>query len=430
MAKIIVERNTRQNTDRFVGKKKKPSVIHIDDHPHSDLGPSASERWLECLGSVLAIQGVPDISSDYAIQGTAAHTVSEWCRQRNVKASKFLGTKIAVKTKDRGIVEVECDQEMVDGVQSFVDFVNDIPGDPHFETRVHYEAWVPGGFGTSDDARIQDGLCTITDLKYGEGIQVYAKNNTQLMLYALGFFSDFGHLYDIEEFELIVHQPRLDHIDRWRITLVDLLIWARDVAMPRAEQALKPDAPFKPGEWCRFCRIKERCAARADWAMRQAVDDFEDLDEAVEKAKSLEGKGVAAGSASLLTNEQIAKLLPAIKGARAWFTAIEALALSEVQQGRAVGDYKLVEGRANRVWDAPENKVVAALKAARIRMEQIYTKSLLSPPAAEKLLGKTHQIMQSMVTKPKGSPVLVPGDDPRPSLVADAKEEFDDLDAE
>jgi hypothetical protein len=430
MSKIIVERNPRQTKDQFIGRKKKPAVIEIEDHPHSDLGPSASERWLECLGSVLATRGMPDISSDYAIQGTAAHTVSEWCRQQNVRASKFLGTMVGVKTADRGIVLVECDQEMVDGVQAFVDFVNDLPGDAHFETRVHYEAWVPGGFGTSDDARIQDGVCTITDLKFGEGIQVFAKDNTQLMLYALGFFHDFGHLYDIKEFELIIFQPRLDHIDRWHISLADLLIWARDVAMPRAHMALQPDAAFKAGDWCRFCKIKERCAARAESAMRTVAEEFDDLDEAAEKAQELEGEGVAEGAASLLSNEQIAKLLPAIAGARAYFTAIEKLAMSEVQQGRAIGDYKLVEGRSNRAWDAPEEKVVKALKGARVRTDDIYTKKLISPAQAEKLVGKTHKIISELVKKPKGSPVLVPGSDPRPAMTVNAEDEFDDLDAD
>ena len=49
-------------------------------------------------------------------------------------------------------------------------------------------AGVPEQFGTSDTVIIREAerLLIINDLKYGRGVQVWAEENEQLMLYALG----------------------------------------------------------------------------------------------------------------------------------------------------------------------------------------------------------------------------------------------------
>ena len=40
---------------------------------HSRLGASKAARWMACPGSVAACEGLPDSSSAYADEGTAAH---------------------------------------------------------------------------------------------------------------------------------------------------------------------------------------------------------------------------------------------------------------------------------------------------------------------------------------------------------------------
>ena len=110
---------------------------------HSELGPSAAERWLNCPGSVLLIRDMVKPDSIYAAEGNAAHELSEWCRINKVSASHYRDTVIQV-----GQYSFTVDQEMIDGVDEFVDYVNALPGQPLYEERVDFTPWVPHGFGT------------------------------------------------------------------------------------------------------------------------------------------------------------------------------------------------------------------------------------------------------------------------------------------
>lgn len=414
----------------------KPEVVDIEEWDHSPLGPSASERWLECPGSVLLTKDMEDKSSEYAILGTAAHTVTEWSREEGMPGSHYLGKKVRVKLAHKGkngedlYQEVEVDQEMADAVDVFVDYVDQFPGEILIEEKVSYDAWVPKGFGTSDDIRIDTKRAVVSDFKYGEGIQVYAEDNSQLKMYALGVFHDFGYLYDIDEFQLNICQPRLDHIDEFVIKTVDLLQWANDEVKPKAAIAMKPGAPFKAGEWCRFCLAKNQCKHRAKHNFEQTIGDFEDLDEET----VVEQKDV-----NLMTLDEIGLLLPFVSAGKAFWEDLEQHALSEIGKGHVIphpvtGDYKLVEGRSNRIWknvaegdETKEAAIERILRSNKLKVSQIYSKKLLGPAAIEKIIGKKHELMTTIVEKPPGKPKLVPGTDKREPITVKADDEFDDL---
>ncbi len=238
---------------------------------HSELGPSASSRWLKCPGSVLACRELPNVTSVYAAEGNAAHELSEWVRNERKPAQHWRGTIIQVAD-----YEFKVERAMIAGVNSFVKYVEQLPGRALYEVRVNYPQWVPGGFGTLDDARLQDWICFITDLKYGKGVQVFALNNFQLMMYALGLYHDWKHLYEFRRFVLAIHQPRMDHVETFEIDLTTLLDWAENVVKPIAEIALKPGASFVAGPHCQFCPARFNCATKARYDSKE--DDFDDLD--------------------------------------------------------------------------------------------------------------------------------------------------------
>ena len=386
---------------------------------HSPLGPSAAERWLNCPGSVLLTRDIPDHSSDFANEGTAAHTLSEWCRNEQTPAKHYKGMEINVKTED-GIKVFKIDAEMINKVQEFLNYVNQFGGDAFYELRAVFDHWVPGGFGTADDVRIQDGVCVVTDLKYGKGVQVYAEDNPQTKLYALGTYQQLRHLYDFDRFQLNIHQPRLDHIDEWEISLPELLVWAEDVVKPVAAIAMKPGAPIVPGVWCQFCKIKTTCKVRAEAVLETVVEDFVNLD-------AINGSEVL--QSAVLTNDQMAHILPKLDMIKAWCTDLEVRAVREILQGHQVGDYKLVEGRSNRKW-RDESNAEAALRECKLKVSEIFKSTLISPTEAEKLLGKKHPVIISQVIKPRGKPKLAPGSDKRPAMVISAEDEFADLDGE
>jgi hypothetical protein len=294
-------------------------------------------------------------------------------------------------------------------VQQFVDYCEQWPGEGFYEERVHYTAWVPDGWGTADDIRIVEieGLCRLTDLKYGKGIKVYAKSNTQLMMYALGVLQDFGHMYDLKKFILAIHQPRLDHIDEFEISVKDLLLWANEIVRPAAEEATGGSTTFRAGPWCRFCRGKNQCEARAN----EYIGDFESLEDS-----------------NVIPAYKLAEMLSKVPDIKAWCADIESRAMSMVQSGEKVGEYKLVSGRSYRKWKDEKTAEKALRKVSKLKVADILPQKLVSPAQAEKLLGKKHPILSELVNQGPGKPVLVPGTDPRPPLQAEAADEFDSLD--
>ena len=144
---------------------------------HSPLGPSSGERWINCPGSVQATADLPDVTSEYAAEGTFAHNISEYIRNGD-KKKDLIGLTEMIDS-----FEFTCDESMYDYVMEFVDYTRQHTYETELiEAKVTYDAWVDGGFGTLDSGLLADGTVVITDLKYGKGVQVFAEENTQLKL--------------------------------------------------------------------------------------------------------------------------------------------------------------------------------------------------------------------------------------------------------
>ncbi len=378
---------------------------------HSPLGPSSADRWINCPGSVRLTAGLPDTESQYAAEGTVAHHLTEVMRRDGIAASSFLGQTID---------EILVKQEMVDAVEMFVEHVEETPGFALIEVRTHFGEWVPEGFGTLDDARLAPGKATITDFKYGKGVQVFAENNSQLKVYALGVLAEWDWLYDFQNFVLCVHQPRLDHIDTWAISRADLLAWAASVVKPKAAEALSGKGKVCAGDWCQWCKIKATCRVRATSVFNSVVGDFESIEDAASRTPA---------EAATLSNSEIAVALTAIGNIKKWCAAIEAHAMSEIKHGHEVGDYKIVAGRSSRGWGLDAEEIAGIWAAKGLAVEDLYEKKMLTMPAAEKVAGKKNDIwkVEGLVVKSAGKPTLAPGSDPRPALVLDPNAEFEDI---
>lgn len=242
-------------------------VIVIPEGEHSPWGPSSAERWMNCPGS--CGQG----QTEYAAEGTAAHSLSEWVREGK-PLKDFKGKILRV-----GAYDFKVGKALMDSVTTFVDDVSTIPGVPVIEGRVSYEDLVPGGFGTLDDARLKDDLCVITDFKHGKGVQVEAKDNAQLKLYALGLFFGYRWLFRFQTFLLRICQPRRKHFVEWETSLGSLLQWGYDTVRSRHQVALISEER-KAGPWCKFCGHKDSCSVRAAYKVQHETGTFtRDADE-------------------------------------------------------------------------------------------------------------------------------------------------------
>jgi hypothetical protein len=402
-------------------------ILTIADSAHSPLGPSSASRWINCSASVKATADIPNESSVYAMEGTAAHGVAEECDRLQVRAEHFAGWTIRVDRSD-GKQDFVCDQEMVDGVNAFLDYVDDLPGISLCEMMVKYHWWVEDGFGTLDRAKVDGTTLHVADFKYGKGVEVAAHDNTQLKIYAAGFWQEWGWLFpEIKDVVLHIVQPRIGHFDSYATTLAAILDWMYTVVDPAAKRTKASRPPFKAGDWCRFCKIRATCMVRASYVVEAVTgefDELEDLDAAIDKEPL---------SVATLSNEQIARILPKLDSVQSWAKAIKAHAAAEVAAGRAVGTFKLVEGRSNREWAVTPEEVNLAVGAAAIPDFDpglLWSEPELLPPAqAEKVLGKHKKILKPLIVKPKGKPTLAPAEDPRPALDSVALSEFEDLDA-
>jgi hypothetical protein len=400
----------------------KENVLIIADSLHSSLGPSSASRWIACPASIKAGEHIPSESSVYAMEGTAAHGVAEECERLGVRADHFLGWTIRVDRTD-GKQDFVCEQEMVDGVNAFLDYCDDLPGISLCEMMVHYDWWVDDGFGTLDRAKVDGTTLHVADFKYGKGVEVAAHDNTQLKIYTGGFWQDWGWLFpDIKDVVLHIVQPRIHHFDSYPTTLVDILEWMHNVVKPAAKLTKEHRPPFKAGEWCRFCKIRATCMVRANYVVEAVTGEFEDLDAAIDQEPL---------TVATLSNEQIARILPKLGSVESWCKAIKAHAAAEVAAARPVGNYKLVEGRSNRAWAGDAEAIKAHVRANGIDPEILYGEpEMISPAQAEKALGRRKDVLKPLIKKPPGKATLVPGEDKRPAMVVDLTTEFDNLDGE
>lgn len=411
--------------------KNTDNVTVIPAGEHSPLGPSSSKRWTHCAGSVDASLDANDDESQFAAEGTAAHYLSELARKNGLPCSHWLDHIFQV-----GKYKFVVDEEMADSAQAFVDWCAEQDGDPLTETRIDYSEFMPPEviekygktFGTLDDARLRVDVAYITDFKHGKGVQEYAEKNTQLMLQALGVWCAFNWIYEMKGFQLQICQPRLNHFDDWYISTEDLLEWAK--GLPGYAKAVLEGTQFAAGDWCKFCRIRKKCAVRANMGVQLALtaDEFQDLDQLEIHAMRAQNR------LQFITNEQIAKILPALDIFKAWIKDVERRAVAALIAGEPLAGWKLVEGRSNRKWvsedDAAKGKICAA--ARPLGCEPFKDPELKSVSVLEKEMGKKAfaERLGELVTKPPGRPKIAAATDKRPAISTTALEEFDNLDAD
>lgn len=361
---------------------------------HSVLGASAADRWMNCTPSAQLTAGMEDETTTFAAEGTAAHALCEW------KVRKALKMRAGRRpTSDYWTDEME---EFTD---DYSDFIMDLVGqakltckDPVtlIEQHLDFSCYVPDGFGTGDFLLVADKELNVVDFKYGRGVAVYADHNPQMMLYALGALNLFDCLYDIEQVTMTIFQPRLSSISTWTISAEELYKWAEEVLKPKAELAAKGEGEFISGSWCRFCKARNTCRARAESFLELAKMEFQ--------------------PPALLLDEEVAEVMEKADELSKWASDVMAYAQAEaIENGKHWNGYKLVEGRSTRRF-IDEKKVEEAAKGAGYT--DIYNKSLITLTAFEKLMGKDtfKEVLGSFVTKPAGKLTLVPVSDKRPEV--------------
>ena len=392
---------------------------------HALLSPSSAHRWLNCPASVELTKDMPDSRSEYAAEGTAAHHLAAECLLNDVAAAYYLNRHIEVSDNGHctfGQSGFLVNDDMVLHVQSYIDYVTgivrDSKGTLFVEQALSLEP-VTGekdAFGTSDTVILTDDEIIVVDLKYGQGVKVDAEHNSQLLIYALAALDEFSYFADFKQARLVIHQPRLNHVSEWTISIDALRTFAQFVKA-KADYILislgegVDDKYYAPSEKaCKFCKAASTCPALAQAVNAAVTAEFDDLTE----------------------NDQLAKYYAKLPMIKDWCKAIEQAVFNRLTDGQTVTGFKLVQGKGGaRKW-IDESEAEAALKAMRLKADDMYDKKIISPTSAEKLhkaekLGETQwNKLQALITKSVGSPTVVPESDKRPAIHL-AAGEFDDL---
>lgn len=383
---------------------------------HARLSPSAAERWISCPASIrmeglMKEQGVEDVESIYAREGTAAHALGELkARHRileDMTLSEFNEQLAAWQKEFDDILSLEdvhfedMDQYTDEYVELIEERMQLFPGSILLlEQRV--PTGVPTCWGTSDTVIVSPKHVEIIDFKYGSGVYVSVFENPQLRLYGVGALDYIAEMLgDVETVRITVHQPRMNNIATEELHPDELRAW-RDSIIPIAELAMGEEAPFGPSDTaCHWCPASGRCEAQA-WFVFE--EDFEQ-------------------NPDELSPERIAEIIPKISLIRSWLSKFEAAALTQAYaEGKKIPGYKVVMSGGKR-------SVVDPKGAETLLLKEGYTHDQIGKTGEFKMngIGDLEKLLKKekfktlledtgLVRKGEGRPSIVPESDNRPDI--------------
>ena len=406
---------------------------------HALLSPSGAKKWLTCSASLACEKDIPNTSGKAAVTGTACHTIAEVHLNQYIKGTALplereVGAYVLEEGKGqikalispmKGAVLITAD--MIEQVRKYTDYckaIIDVATYAKLEMRVNLTevlhpgymfrvAGEPGDgnagvfktvetFGTADLVAIQElantdeHMLIIGDLKTGRH-RVEAKENKQLMLYALGVYRRLKRRYNITMVRLVIFQPYAGGASEWDISVEGLELFAK-FAQKRALSALDAyfrgkknlkASDFKPSvDGCQWCRFSEQCAARTKTVNSVLAEELED-DFALE-----------------LTPEQLVAEYEKLPLLRQHIDKVEKAMTAALHSGKKVPGYKLVEGRpGNRAWKDTD----AVFEKYGTMLQKVV---LMTPTEAVKVIPEEE--LKDFITRKPGTPCVATADDKRP----------------
>lgn len=401
---------------------------------HALLSPSGAKKWLSCAASLACEKDIPNTSGKAAVTGTACHTIAEMHLNQYIKGTAFpLEREVGAYVLDEGKGQIKAlispmkgavliTADMIEQVRKYTDYckpIIDVATYAKLEMRVNLtEVLHPGyegveTFGTADLVAVQElanteeHMLIIGDLKTGRH-RVEAKENKQLMLYALGVYRRLKRRYNITVVRLVIFQPYAGGASEWDISVEVLELFAKFAqkrallaldAYSRGKKNLKA-SDFKPSvDGCQWCRFSEQCAARTKTVNSVLAEELED-DFALE-----------------LTPEQLVAEYEKLPLLRQHIDKVEKAMAAELHSGKKVPGYKLVDGKmGNRSWADPE-AVIAKFG------DKVMTKSIMTPTAAVKVIPE-EELAEFIIRKP-GLPTITAADDKRPEWKGVTEEDLE-----
>jgi hypothetical protein len=441
---------------------------------HAFLSPSGAPAWLRCHAKVWREKDLPDTSSEFADEGTAAHFLRDVCLTSKCDADFHIDREIFVSEEHTGWAEdfgfglkssgrtFIADAEMCREVQKSIDTLRATPGTLYPEQRlpVTFITGEVGAEGTTDAAVLDAKRLTIDDLKYGRGVEVDAVENEQLLIYGAAALEELDVWGEVEELAMRISQPRLNNDSEWVLPVAEVRERIKAIRNVADKIMAGPEGlTATPGDkQCRFCKIKGSCEEYRTHVLNIVTDDFvdltkgemvvgfQDVERILTTAYGVKAKDVdiyerdgfpvgfvirkpsikpqlEAAELRITTSDDshIATCMDSVDLIEGFCKAVRA----ELERRLLAGTftdarYKLVEGKkGHRAW-IDEADAEAAMKAMRLKVDEMYDMKVISPTSAEKVLAakspRKWKKLQDQITQTQGKPSVAPASDKRRAL--------------
>ena len=332
------------------------------------MGGSTAEQRIHCTGSAAleaeAVETTPHVahSSMYAEEGAQLHALAEW----------YLGLEMTPSRRDCVVRGAELGLTVEDvylrfwpaaeAVRSLFERHRVVEYDLEI-SHEHTRTCGPGVFGTCDIlARSKDGYGITADFKFGQGIQVYAKENMQLGFYTVGAMDQDDPLVrDVSHHVFAIIQPWRDEtvVSEWEATRSWVAAY-QQLEQVAYHRIMAGDTALKAGKWCRFCRAKAICPEQ-----QRGLAEF---------------TGGEPPDLGRMTIIELANLLEQGRRAVGYLKTVERYAQALAEAGTQIPGYKLVKSVGHRRW-AYEDAAEDAALSAGLTADDAYETVALSPAA-------------------------------------------------
>jgi hypothetical protein len=346
-------------------------------------------------------EGVSEVSSVYAAEGTTAHSLAELLARCEILENGDVLDQELEHWRDVHRLDDDVFREMFKHAEGYVEYlIERMSLHPYtqllLEQRV--DTGLPSCWGTGDAILVSPTHVEIVDYKYGSGVRVSAWKNPQIMLYGIGALENYGDVLGTPEVVYCtIYQPRIDNVSTYEISAKDLRAW-RDSLLPVVEEARGPHARFGPSESaCRWCPVAGQCRAQLEWAL--ALDFGQPPD--------------------LLSVEELSEALTRIPAIRNWCDAVQSVSLDLVySKDTPIPGWKVVLSGGKRYIADPTEAIRILTEENGFELGQVSTQKILGIGDLEKMLGKAGfaESLGSVVAKSEGKPSLVPEADSRPPI--------------
>jgi hypothetical protein len=440
----LVKRNSDFFRNRKITIMSKETTPSDPDHEHYPWGASNSKTWIYCSGSInyvdeqRALGNIPEDreedTPEWTKEGTRAHDFADQCNKGEISRD-------------------DIPSEYYEHLEGYLDLMEELEesnGGQKFNEQKVELFYAPGHYGTLDFSVATEEEVCILDLKYGVGVYVPAKENTQAAIYAISLVRQLEaqgwEFTDDTIVKMFIYQPRhrdfTGEPELWRINLRELLDMAIDIEdyYKISRDAATDD--LTPGkEQCQFCpgRRSGVCKAMVMDLFEDVPDELNPLTGPVTLTKEFAGD---------VTDEALVRIFEKHREISSFMDSLMKNALKLIEQGREIPGLKVVLGKpGNRKWG--ENEEAAEKLLRKIPTAQRFKRrTVISPAQAEKVLAKIDKEakkedpeaksvrstrfdtrFESLIVRNPPKPVLASEDDERPAIAStfETFEEVEDL---